>query len=316
MSPRESSLFRLVPSTVRIVEVGPRDGLQNEAVFVPTAKKIAFVDALSDAGHTHIEVTSFVSPRRVPQLADAGDVFRGIRKSPGTTYTALVPNEEGLQRSLAAGARSIAVFTAASETFNRKNIGCSIDESIQRIAAVLRAAPEGLRVRGYVSTAFVCPYEGTIDSLTALDVILRLRSLGIEEISIGDTLGAAWPDQVSRLLEAVDGSIGLRGIALHLHDTHRRALLNALVGLLHGVEEFDSSAGGLGGCPFAPGAKGNVATEELVALLHGMGISTGIDIEKERAAAERIRQVTGSLMSTPTPGSPSAHEGGSPPGER
>lgn len=288
MSPR---LFSRCPKRARIVEVGPRDGLQNEAAIVSTAAKIAFVNALSAAGHTHIEVGSFVSPRKVPQMADAAEVFRGIEKRTGVTYTALVPNEEGLRRALEAGVKSIAVFTAASETFNQKNIGCSTAESLERIRAVFAGASrEKLSVRGYVSTAFVCPYEGRIAPAKAADLIAQVRGLGVRDVSIGDTIGAAYPDQVSALLELLGERFGLAGFALHLHDTHRRALANALAGLLLGIEEFDSSAGGLGGCPFAPGAKGNVPTEELVDFIEGMGIETGIDIAKQRDAVAVIRK--------------------------
>ncbi len=295
-------LFGQCPPHVRIVEVGPRDGLQNEARHVPATAKIAFVNALSATGHSHIEVTAFVSPRKVPQMADAGEVFRGITKRKGVTYTALVPNDEGLRRALEAGARSIAVFTAASETFSQKNIGCSIADSLERIRSVLAGALKAhLRVRGYVSTAFVCPYEGRIEPAKALEVVARLRDAGIREISIGDTLGAAYPDQVNRLLEAIGARFGIADFALHLHDTYGRALANALVGLLHGVEELDASAGGLGGCPFAPGARGNLSTEALVDFLEGMGIETGIDAEKLKEAAALVKGALPST-STPTPG--------------
>jgi isopropylmalate/homocitrate/citramalate synthase len=293
-APRPRLLAR-APARVRIVEVGPRDGLQNEPRTVPAAEKAAFVEALADAGHSHIEVTSFVSPRKVPQLADAEEVFRAVRKREGVTYTALVPNATGLRRALSAGCRSIAVFTAASETFNRKNIGASIDESIEEIRRVAEEAfREGLRVRAYISMAFVCPYEGRIAPGRVADIAGRLRDVGIRSISLGDTLGAAYPDQVAGLLETLGGRFGLDGFALHLHDTHRRALANALAGLLLGIEELDASAGGLGGCPFAPGAKGNVATEDVVDFLGGMGIATGIDAARVRAAAEAVRRTLGS----------------------
>jgi isopropylmalate/homocitrate/citramalate synthase len=286
------SLFQSCPSRVRIVEVGPRDGLQNERTPIPARAKIELVNALSEAGHSHIEVASFVSPRKVPQMADAEEVFKGIDQREGVLYTALVPNEEGLQRALSAGARSIAVFTAASETFSQRNAGCSISESLERIRRVMAlAARENLRVRGYISTAFVCPYEGKIEPKAVLDVASRLRDEGVMHLSIGDTLGAAYPDHVARLLERLKERFGLEGLALHLHDTYHRALANALTGLLHGVEELDASAGGLGGCPFAPGAKGNVSTESLVELLEGMGLPTGIDLAKQRAAALKIRDL-------------------------
>lgn len=289
-----SVLFARVPRRVRVVEVGPRDGLQNEKLQVPTAVKIAFINALTLAGHTHIEVSSFVSPRRVPQLADAAQVLAGIIRRPGVTYTALVPNAEGLQRALDSGVRSIALFTAASETFNQKNIGCSVDGSFERFQPLIIAAQrEGLGIRGYVSTAFVCPYEGRIAPHRTLEVVTRLRNAGVKSIAISDTIGAAYPVDISRLLDLIEARLGLDGIALHLHDTHRRALANALTGLLHGVEELDSSAGGLGGCPFAPGAKGNLATEDLVDFLEGMGISTGIDLALQRAATDLVRKTPG-----------------------
>jgi isopropylmalate/homocitrate/citramalate synthase len=223
-----------------------------------------------------------------------------MTRQEGVTYTALVPNETGLQRALAAGVRSIALFTAASETFNRKNIGASIAESLATIGGLAAAgAREGLRLRAYVSMAFVCPYEGRIEPAAVLAIVDRLRDLGIRNISLGDTLGAAYPDQVNRLLEAVAARHGLADFALHLHDTYRRGLANALTGLLHGVDEYDASAGGLGGCPFAPGARGNIATEDLVDLLEGMGIATGVSAEKVRAAATRIREALPRTSSAP-----------------
>jgi len=287
-------LFSGSPSTVRIVEVGPRDGLQNESKPVSTAAKIALVDALSEAGHRHIEVSSFVSPRHVPQMADAEEVFRGIKRKSGVLYTALVPNEKGLERALSAGVDSVAVFTAASNTFNQKNLGCSVAESIENVRGVLsRAASGKLRIRAYVSMAFVCPYEGTIEAPDVIEIVEQLRDMGIHDISLGDTLGAAYPNQISRLLEALEDRFGVQRFALHLHDTYHRALANALTGFLHGVEEFDTSTGGLGGCPFAPGATGNVATEDLVDFFEGMGVATGVDLEKQRVATERIRAELG-----------------------
>jgi hydroxymethylglutaryl-CoA lyase len=286
------------PARVRIVEVGPRDGLQNEARAVPTALKLRFIDALADAGHRHIEVGSFVRPDRVPQLADAEALFRGLRRRDGVVYTALVPNRRGLERALAAGVESIAVFTAASEAFSAKNAGASIAESIDAIRAVAsEAQAAGLRIRAYVSCAFVCPYEGTIAPERVLRVLGELRALGIAAISIGDTLGAADPRGVDRLLEAIaarcpaprSAGAPLAGLALHLHDTYGRALANAVVGLAHGIEEFDASAGGLGGCPFAPGAKGNLDTGTLVSMLAAMGIETGIDLDAHERAAKLIR---------------------------
>jgi isopropylmalate/homocitrate/citramalate synthase len=284
-------LFARSPRAVRVVEVGPRDGLQNEPRPLPTELKVAFVDALTEAGCRHIEVTSFVSPERVPQLADAEEVFRRIQKKEGVLYTALVPNEIGLKRALAAGVRSIALFSAASETFNEKNTGGSIARSFERFRPVLKtAASEGLRVRGYISMAFTCPYEGPIPPERTLEVVKRFRDAGVDNLSLGDTLGAAYPQQVSALLEAIEVDLGLAGFALHLHDTYRRALANALAGLLRGIDELDSSAGGLGGCPFAPGAAGNLATGDLLGLLHSMGITTGIDEKKHQSAVDLIRR--------------------------
>lgn len=288
MSP-QTDLFARCPATVEVVEVGPRDGLQNTSRSVSTAEKIAFTEALVDAGCKHVEVSSFVSPKRVPQLADAEAVFNGLHRRRGVVYTALVPNERGLERALKAGVRSIAVLTAASETFNRRNLGCSTEESLERMRAVVEhPSARELRLRAYISTAFVCPYEGAVATAAVAELVRRIDDLGVHNISLGDTLGAAYPDVVSRLLDAVEARRPLDGIALHLHDTYRRALANVLVGLLHGVSEFDSSAGGLGGCPFAPGARGNVATEELVDFLHGLGVTTGIDVAKVRQAREQL----------------------------
>jgi hydroxymethylglutaryl-CoA lyase len=279
------------PRTVHIVEVGPRDGLQNETAPIPTAAKIAFIEALVRAGHRHIEVAAFVSPRRVPQMADAEAVCGGLRGESRARLTALVPNEEGLERAAGAGVTSIAVFTAASEAFSQKNAGCSIAESLDRLRRVAELAlARGMQLRAYVSTAFVCPYQGPVAPAAVLPVVEALRGAGFASISVADTLGAAFPTQVDELLARLRERFGsLASFALHLHDTHRRALANAVVGLAHGIEELDSSAGGLGGCPFAPGAKGNVATEDLVEMLHGMGITTGVDAAATRAAALAVR---------------------------
>jgi hydroxymethylglutaryl-CoA lyase len=262
-------------SRIRIVEVGPRDGLQNQPALVPTAVKVAFVDALSEAGFDEIEASSFVSPKWVPQLADAAEVFRRIRRRPGVRYSALVPNREGLERALEAGVDKVAVFTAASETFTRKNINASIAESLERFRPVVAASP--LPVRGYVSTAFHCPFEGPVDPAAALDVASRLIDLGVAELSIGDTIGRASPDQVRRLLEILLPRFGADRLALHFHDTYGRAPANARASADLGIRIFDASAGGIGGCPYAPGAAGNVATEALVELFAGQ---TGIDREK------------------------------------
>ena len=286
-----------LPPRVRIVEVGPRDGLQNEAHAIPTETKVAFVDRLSLTGLREIEVSSFVNPKRIPQLADAAEVFARIERREGVVYTALVPNEKGLERALEAGVRRIAVFTAASETFNQKNINASIAESIERFRPVTeRARREGLSVRGYISTAFVCPYEGPIAPQATVDVVHRLLDLGIEEVSIGDTIGAAVPSQVSTLLDALDGHLPLERTALHFHDTRGTALSNVLLALQRGVAIFDASAGALGGCPYAPGASGNLGTEDLVFFLEGLGVETGVDADALRAASDVIETALGAPL--------------------
>lgn len=280
-----------LPARVDVVEVGPRDGLQNEALIVPTPAKIAFVNGLAGAGFPEIEVTSFVSPKWIPQLADATLVLAGIARHDDIVFSALVPNDKGMERALAAGVRRVAVFTAASETFNRKNVNASIDESLERFKPVLAlAAASGVSVRGYVSTAFVCPYEGPVAPEAAARVITRLLELGVDEVSIGDTIGAAVPTQVDALLDALDGRAPFDRLALHLHDTRGTALANVLAALRRGIAIFDSSAGGLGGCPYAPGATGNLATEDLVYFLNGMGLDCGIDLERVRAASNTLRR--------------------------
>jgi hydroxymethylglutaryl-CoA lyase len=287
-----------LPPRVRIVEVGPRDGLQNEAISVPTEIKVAFIDALSAAGPAEIETTSFVNPSRIPQLADAAEVMARIRRRPGIAYSALVPNVQGLERALAAGARRIAVFTAASETFNRRNINASIAESIGRFAPVIQGAhAAGASVRGYVSTAFVCPYEGPIAPAQASSVIERLYGLGVDEVSIGDTIGAAVPSQIDALLDHVQPFLPIDRTAMHFHDTRGTALANVLLSLQRGIATFDSSAGGLGGCPYAPGASGNLATEDLCYFLHGLGLATGVDVERLAAASTILED----LLAQPLP---------------
>jgi hydroxymethylglutaryl-CoA lyase len=278
-----------VPAKVTIVEVGPRDGLQNERAAISTADKIAFVDRLSAAGHQAIEVSAFVSPKWVPQMADATRVFAGIARKPGTRYTALVPNRQGLERAIAAGVSEVAIFAAASETFSKRNINQTIDESLVTYAAVCAdATAAGLRVRGYLSTCFVCPFEGRIDPARVADVSGRLLDIGVYEVAISDTIGAATPGDVLRVLETVSVRLPLHQTALHFHDTRGTALANVLAGLDHGVTTFDSSAGGLGGCPFAPGAAGNLATEDLLFMLHGLGIETGVSIDDVANASREI----------------------------
>jgi isopropylmalate/homocitrate/citramalate synthase len=278
------------PAHVTICEVGPRDGLQNEAPTVPAADKVRYIEMLVDAGISAIEATSFVSPAAVPQLADADTVFPAIRKRPGVRYIALVPNERGLDRALAAGVREIAVFTAASESFAERNIRMSIATSLATFANVIaRAHANGLRVRASVSTAFGCPFEGAVPPANVVRVAQALLAAGADSLSIADTIGVATPNGVVDVVNALfAGGIGPERFGLHFHDTRRMALANVMAGLQLGVHEYDASAGGLGGCPFAPGATGNVATEDLLYLLHGMGIATGIDAGRVRDASRFI----------------------------
>lgn len=267
------------PKRVTVVEVGPRDGLQNEASIVRAADKIAFIDMLSAAGHSAIEVSAFVSPKWVPQMGDAAEVFSGITRRPGVRYSALVPNRAGLDRAMAAGVSEVDIFAAASETFSRRNINQSIDQSLNTYAAVCAdAAAAGVRVRGYLSACFGCPFEGAVDPSRVAGVAVRLLSLGVYQVSISDTIGVAHPGQVPVVLDAVTREIPLGHVALHFHDTRGMALANVLAGLDYGVATFDSSAGGLGGCPFAPGAAGNLATEDLIYMLDGLGIETGVSL--------------------------------------
>lgn len=274
--------------------MAPRDGLQNEQAFLPTDVKVAFVDALSEAGYDEIEVSAFVSPKRVPQLADAEAVFRRIRRKDGVVYSALVPNEKGLERALAARVGKIAVFTAASETFNRKNINASIAESMERFAVVVpRAQTEGLSVRGYVSTAFWCPYEGKIEAAGVVGVVKHLLDLGVDEISVGDTIGKAVPGEVHDLLDLLLDVLTQDRIAMHFHDTYGTAVANALAAYGRGVSIFDASAGGVGGCPYAPGAAGNVATEDLAWALVRSGASITLDLERVSAASDLLGAALG-----------------------
>lgn len=277
------------PGRVTLVEVGPRDGLQNEKATIPTGAKIAFVDALGAAGHSVIEVSAFVSPKWVPQMGDAREVFAGITRRDGVRYTALVPNLAGLERAIACGLTEVAIFAAASETFSRKNINQSIDESLATYKTVCdRAIAEGLRVRGYLSTCFGCPFEGAVAASAVADIARRLLDLGVFEVAISDTIGVAHPGQVPQVLEAVTATVPLDRVALHFHDTRGTALANVLAGLDCGVTTFDSSAGGLGGCPYAPGAAGNLATEDLLYMLDGLGIETGVSLAGVMAASLAI----------------------------
>jgi hydroxymethylglutaryl-CoA lyase len=275
--------------SVKIVEVGPRDGLQNEKVTVPAEAKVAFITALGDAGLRTIEAGAFVSPKWVPQMADTAEVYRNIPKDPGVEYPVLVPNEKGLDRALDAGVTSIAIFTAASETFNKRNINMSIDESFVNYAPVAaRARAEGLRVRGYVSTAFGCPYEGDVAPEKVLEVSARLLDLGCYEVSVGDTIGVGTPMQVQGVVGMLLQVIPATRLAMHFHDTRGTALANTLAALEMGIATFDASAGGLGGCPYAPGASGNLATEDLVYMLDGMAIESGVDLNRLVAASSII----------------------------
>ncbi len=266
---------------VRIVEVGARDGLQNEPALLPAASKIALIDRLSATGLQAIEATSFVSPRWVPQLADAAEVFSGIRKAPGVSYPVLVPNLQGYQRARAVGASEVAVFTAASEAFNRKNINASIDESIERFIPVLaQARLDGVLVRGYVSTVLGCPYQGEVPLGDVVRVARRLHELGCHEISLGDTIGIGTPAKARAMLHAVAQEVPIAALAVHFHDTYGQALANILACLEEGVRVIDSAVSGTGGCPYAKGATGNVASEDVVYMLHGMGMPTGIDLDQ------------------------------------
>jgi len=269
------------PEHVRIVEVGARDGLQNEKTIVPAAVKIELIDRLSDTGLQSIEATSFVSPKWIPQLADAAEVFAAIRRKPGVRYPVLVPNLQGYERARAVGADEIAVFAAASEAFSRKNINASIDESIERFAPVMeRARADGVEVRGYVSTVLGCPYQGDVPVADVVRVAKRLHDAGCYEISLGDTIGVGTPAQARAMLAAVAQEVPIAALAVHFHDTRGQALANILACLELGVAVVDSSVAGVGGCPYARGASGNVASEDVVYMLHGMGIGTGIQLDK------------------------------------
>ena len=290
-----------LPRHVRIVEVGPRDGLQNEKAMVSTADKIELIDRLSATGLQSIEATSFVSPRWVPQLADATEVFTGITRRPGVHYPVLVPNEKGYERARAAGVEEIAVFTAASEAFNQRNINASIDESLQRFAPVLeRARGDGVRVRGYVSTVLGCPYQGEVPLADVVRVARQLHGMGCYEISLGDTIGVGTPGKARAMLQAVAGEVPLNALAVHFHDTYGQALANLLACLEVGVSVVDASVAGTGGCPYATGASGNVATEDVVYMLHGLGIETGVDLARladtGRWLAGRLGRETGSRV--------------------
>ena len=278
-----------LPKQVKLVEVGPRDGLQNEAGNVPTAVKLELIARLAEAGLRHIEATAFVSPKWVPQMADHDAVMRGVPRREGVTYSALTPNLKGFEAALAAGAHEVAVFGAASEAFSQQNINCSIAESLQRFEAVMQAAKDAnIPVRGYVSCVLGCPYQGEVAPQAVADVASALFEMGCYEISLGDTIGVGTPLATQRMLDAVSRRVPVERLAGHFHDTYGQALANVLAALQGGVAVFDSSVAGLGGCPYAIGASGNLASEDLAYSLHGMGIETGIDLEALAQAGDFI----------------------------
>jgi hydroxymethylglutaryl-CoA lyase len=283
-----------MPSRAIIYEVGPRDGLQNEARLVPTAHKIAFIDALARTGLEHIEITSFVNPKWIPQLADASEVASTVKPPAGVAFSALVPNKKGLEAALAAGMKEIAVFLSASETHNKKNVNKTIADTLKAFEEVVEPAQAaGARVRAYVSTVYGCPYEGDVDPQKVVELTRILRQMGVYQVSLGDTIGVANPVQVERVLEMVLAEVPQEQIAMHFHDTRGTALANCTVGLQLGVQTIDAAVGGLGGCPYAPGASGNLATEDVVAMLQAMGVETGIDLDKLVGAAQMIAAFVG-----------------------
>jgi hydroxymethylglutaryl-CoA lyase len=284
----------MLPSRVQIVEVGPRDGLQNEPVSIAAADKVAFIDRLTAAGHSAIEVAAFVSPRWVPQMADSIEVCGGAARRPGVRYSALVPNLTGLQRAREAGMEEIAIFAAASQTFSRRNINQSISESLSAYAVVCEEAlAAGMRVRAYLSVAFGCPFEGRVPVTTVADLAARLGDMGAYQVALSDTIGIAHPRQVREVVDAVAARVPMDRLALHLHDTRGTALVNVYAGLEAGITTFDASAGGLGGCPYAPGAAGNLATEDLVYMLDGLGIETGVQLGALVDASRFIEPLVG-----------------------
>ena len=283
-----------LPSYVRLVEVGPRDGLQNEAQPISVADKVQLVDALSSAGLSYIEVGSFVSPKWVPQMAGSAEVFAQIQRTPGVTYGALAPNLRGFEDALAAGVKEVAVFAAASEAFSQRNINCSISDSLERFAPIMAAAKQhGISVRGYVSCVLGCPYEGQIAPQQVAAVARELYAMGCYEVSLGDTIGTGTAGATRTLFEVVGAQVPRDKLAGHFHDTYGQAIANIYASLLEGISVFDSSIAGLGGCPYAKGASGNVATEDVVYLLNGLGIDTGIDMEALIRAGQQISHVLG-----------------------
>jgi hydroxymethylglutaryl-CoA lyase len=289
----------MYPKKVKIVEVGPRDGLQNEKGQIALADKITLVENLADAGLTMVETGSFVSPKWVPQMADSSEVFAGIKRKPGVTYSALTPNLKGFEAALAAGADEVAIFGAASESFTQKNINCSISESLERFAPVMAAAEaNNIKVRGYVSCVLGCPYEGDISADKVAEVSDRLLQMGCYEISLGDTIGVGTPIKTADMLDTVSRMVPKAQLAVHFHDTYGQALANILIALQQGINVIDSAVAGLGGCPYAKGASGNVATEDVVYMLNGMGIETGIDLSKLIRAGEQITAKLGRSTSS------------------
>ena len=283
-----------LPQHVRLVEVGPRDGLQNEKQPISVADKVRLVDDLSAAGLAYVEVGSFVSPKWVPQMAGSAEVFAGIQQKPGVTYAALAPNLKGFEAALEAGVKEVAVFAAASEAFSQKNINCSIKESLERFVPVMDAAREhGIRVRGYVSCVLGCPYQGEVDVQQVAAVAAELDAMGCYEVSLGDTIGVGTAGVTRAMFETVGARVPRERLAGHFHDTYGQALANIYASLLEGIAVFDSSVAGLGGCPYAKGATGNVATEDVLYLLNGLGIHTGIDLDALIAAGQRICAVLG-----------------------
>jgi len=278
-----------LPAEIRMVEVGPRDGLQNEAKSVSAAVKIALIEKLADAGLSVVEAGAFVSPKWVPQMADSAAVLAGVRRKPGVSYPVLVPNMQGFEAAKAAGAETVAIFAAASETFSRRNTNCSIEESFGRFAPVAEAAKRaGIAVRGYVSCVVDCPYDGAIAPAAVASVARRLLDLGCYEVSLGETIGTATPGRVAAMLDAVAAAVPRQKLAVHLHDTYGQALANLMAALEAGISVCDSSVAGLGGCPYAKGASGNVASEDVLYLLDGLGVRTGVDLGKLAAAGRFI----------------------------
>ncbi|KMM79901.1 hydroxymethylglutaryl-CoA lyase [Pseudomonas deceptionensis] len=283
-----------LPTHVRLIEVGPRDGLQNEATPISVADKVQLVDALTDAGLGYIEVGSFVSPKWVPQMAGSAEVFAQIRRKPGVVYGALAPNLRGFEDAVAAGVKEVAVFAAASEAFSQRNINCSISESLARFVPIIEAAKlHGITVRGYVSCVLGCPYEGNVSAHQVAAVAKELYAMGCYEVSLGDTIGTGTPTATRAMFEAVTADVPREKLAGHFHDTYGQALVNIYASLQEGIAVFDSSIAGLGGCPYAKGASGNVATEDVLYMLNGMGIETGIDMDKLLLAGEHICSVLG-----------------------